>query len=36
VRAIAWPQVDTLVATSLPSEFADRLGQREVEVLRAT
>ena len=36
VRVIDWPQVDTLVATRLPSEFAAGLRQRGVEVFQAT
>jgi DeoR/GlpR family transcriptional regulator of sugar metabolism len=36
VRAVDWPQVDELVTTPLPSEFADGLKQLGVHVLVAT
>jgi DeoR/GlpR family transcriptional regulator of sugar metabolism len=35
VRVVDWPRVDTLIAAPLPTQFADRLAQRGVEVLRA-
>ena len=33
VQVVDWPQVDTLVAAPLPSEFAEGLRERGVEVL---
>jgi DeoR/GlpR family transcriptional regulator of sugar metabolism len=35
-RMVNWPQVDELVTTSLPSEFADGLEQHGVQVIVAT
>jgi DeoR/GlpR family transcriptional regulator of sugar metabolism len=36
VRMVDWPEVDELVTTSLPGEFADGLKQRGVRVIAAT
>ena len=36
VRVIDWPKVATLVVATLPSEFADGLGERGVSIAYAT
>ena len=36
VRMVDWPQVDQLVTTALPAEFAAALARRGVRVIVAT